>query len=94
MDNAWHGLHFPRAVGTICLVGSYDREIDLVESYAALVFSADATVRERAAREWCAWEDTHVSLTPGYAPSRRLRIRRFDCSLRVSLPITGGMPRF
>ena len=37
-------------------VGSYDRnrEIDPVDSYAALVFSADATVQERAAREWCA----------------------------------------
>jgi proline iminopeptidase len=48
-----------------------NREIDLADSYAALVFSADASVRERAACEWCAWEDTHVSLGPGYAPSRR-----------------------
>ncbi|HLY03057.1 MAG TPA: prolyl aminopeptidase [Candidatus Cybelea sp.] len=47
------------------------RGIDIVESYAALVFSADAGVRERAAREWCTWEDTHVSLAPGFVPSRR-----------------------
>jgi proline iminopeptidase len=60
-------------------VGSYDRnrEIDLADSYAALVFSADPTVRERAAREWCAWEDTHVSLTPGYVPSRRFEDPEF-----------------
>lgn len=65
------GCIFPEQWERFASVGSYDREMDLVESYAALVFSADATVRERAAREWCAWEDTHVSLTPGYAPSRR-----------------------
>jgi proline iminopeptidase len=67
------GCIFPEQWERFASVGSYDRNrgIDLVDSYAALVFSADATVRERAAREWCAWEDTHVSLTPGYAPSRR-----------------------
>jgi proline iminopeptidase len=43
----------------------------LVDVYAELVFSADPTVRELAAREWCSWEDTHVSLAPGYAPTRR-----------------------
>jgi proline iminopeptidase len=28
-------------------------------------------VRDRAAREWCAWEDAHVSLSPGHQPSPR-----------------------
>jgi proline iminopeptidase len=36
-----------------------------------MVFSPDPAERELAAREWCAWEDTHVSLAPGYVPSRR-----------------------
>ena len=27
--------------------------------------------RERAAREWCAWEDSHISLTPGHVPNQR-----------------------
>jgi proline iminopeptidase len=64
---------FPEQWERFASVGSGDRTpgINLVDRYAALVFSADAAIRERAAREWCAWEDTHVSLTPGYAPSRR-----------------------
>jgi proline iminopeptidase len=67
------GRIFPEQWERFASVGAYDRSrgVDLVDSYAALAFSADAAVRERAAREWCAWEDTHVSLTPGYAPSRR-----------------------
>jgi proline iminopeptidase len=44
---------------------------NLVDVYAALVFSSDAAVREQAAGAWCAWEDTHVSLAPGYSPNRR-----------------------
>lgn len=28
-------------------------------------------MRERAARQWCTWEDTHVSLMPGWAPDPR-----------------------
>ena len=47
------------------------RELPLVDAYAALLFDADPAVRDRAASEWCAWEDTHVSLTPGHAPNPR-----------------------
>jgi proline iminopeptidase len=28
-------------------------------------------VREHAARAWCTWEDTHVSLMPGWTPDPR-----------------------
>lgn len=45
------------------------RHLPLVDAYAALLFDADAGVRERAARAWCDWEDAHVSLTPGHQPS-------------------------
>jgi proline iminopeptidase len=31
----------------------------------------DPAVRDLAAREWCIWEDAHVSLTPGHAPNPR-----------------------
>jgi proline iminopeptidase len=67
------GRIFPEQWERFASVGSNDRnrEIGLVDRYAGLVFSADAAVREQAAREWCAWEDTHVSLAPGYAPNRR-----------------------
>ncbi|HEY3675216.1 MAG TPA: prolyl aminopeptidase [Candidatus Tumulicola sp.] len=43
----------------------------LPDVYADLVFCEDASTRELAAREWCAWEDTHVSLAPGFTPNPR-----------------------
>lgn len=51
--------------------GNPDRELRLPGLYNELLFHEDAAVRERAAREWCIWEDAHVSLAPGYAPNRR-----------------------
>ena len=47
------------------------QHLPLVDAYAALLFDADPAVREHAAREWCAWEDAHVSLTPGHQPNPR-----------------------
>ncbi len=47
------------------------RHLPLVDAYATLLFDEDSAVRERAAREWCAWEDTHVSLAPGHRPNPR-----------------------
>ncbi len=47
------------------------RHLPLVDAYAEMLFDPDPAVRERAALEWCAWEDAHVSLTPGSGPSSR-----------------------
>jgi proline iminopeptidase len=47
------------------------RGVPLVDAYARLLFDPDSDVREHAAREWCAWEDAHVSLTPGHVPNPR-----------------------
>ncbi len=47
------------------------RHLPLVDAYATLLFDADPAVREHAAREWCVWEDAHVSLTPGHRPNPR-----------------------
>jgi proline iminopeptidase len=47
------------------------RHMPLVDAYATLLFDPDPAVREHAAREWCAWEDSHVSLAPGRTPSKR-----------------------
>ena len=44
------------------------RHLPLVDAYAELLFDPDPVVRDHAAREWCAWEDSHVSLTPGHRP--------------------------
>lgn len=48
-----------------------ERDGDLAAAYARLLADPDPEVRERAALQWCRWEDTHVSLTPGWAPDRR-----------------------
>jgi proline iminopeptidase len=34
----------------------------LVDAYAALLADPDPEIRAQAARDWCAWEDVHVSL--------------------------------
>jgi proline iminopeptidase len=48
-----------------------DRDGNLAAAYARLLESDDPAVREQAARDWCAWEDTHVSLAPGWSPDPR-----------------------
>ena len=66
------------------------RHLPLVDAYAALLFDPDPAVREHAAREWCAWEDAHVSLAPGHRPHPRyedpaflLQARPVRCMLVV-----------
>jgi proline iminopeptidase len=48
-----------------------DRDGDLVEAYARLLADPDGDARERAARDWCDWEDAVVSLEPDYEPHPR-----------------------
>jgi proline iminopeptidase len=43
----------------------------IAAGYRRLLTDPDDGVREEAARAWCAWEDTHVSLRPGWAPDPR-----------------------
>jgi proline iminopeptidase len=43
----------------------------LIDAYYDRITHADASVREDAARAWCRWEDTHVSLDPAYLPNPR-----------------------
>jgi proline iminopeptidase len=47
------------------------RHLPIADAYATLLFDSDPEVRERAAREWCAWEDAHVSLSPDHRPDPR-----------------------
>ena len=47
------------------------RHLPLPDAYAELLGDDDPEVRDRAAREWCLWEDAHVSLKPGHQPSPR-----------------------
>ncbi|HET9029973.1 MAG TPA: prolyl aminopeptidase [Candidatus Aquilonibacter sp.] len=49
------------------------KDAHIVDAYAELLFDKDPSTCAAAAREWCAWEDAHVSLTPGHTPSRRFK---------------------
>jgi proline iminopeptidase len=73
------GRIFPRQWEKFAAVAANDpsQNASLVDSYARLVFSDDVAIRESAARGWCAWEDTHVSLSPGYTPNRRFEDSAF-----------------
>ncbi len=48
-----------------------DREGNLAAGYARLLGDPDPAIRDQAARHWCTWEDTHVSLMPGFEPDPR-----------------------
>ncbi|MFE6197045.1 prolyl aminopeptidase [Streptomyces sp. NPDC057838] len=54
-----------------------EREGDLADAYARMLADPDPAVRERAAREWCRWEDVHVSTHPGHRPDLRFEDPRF-----------------
>ena len=45
------------------------RDGNLAVGYSWLMESSDPAVREKAARDWCAWEDAVVSLEPGAKPN-------------------------
>ncbi|GAC1388279.1 MAG: prolyl aminopeptidase [Vulcanimicrobiaceae bacterium] len=49
----------------------------IVDAYAAMLFDDDPAVRDHAAREWCTWEDAHVSLTPNHKPNPRFENPEF-----------------
>lgn len=60
---------FPREWDTFAAaVPEQDRDGDLSAAYARLLASPDHAVTARAAQQWCSWEDTHVSLMPGWEP--------------------------
>ncbi|WP_315765121.1 MULTISPECIES: prolyl aminopeptidase [unclassified Bradyrhizobium] len=53
------------------------QHLPLTDAYATLLFDDDPKVRDRAAQEWCTWEDAHVSLHPGHLPNSRYEDPRF-----------------
>src|SRR5437870_8592085 len=54
-----------------------ERDGDLVAAYHRLLNQPDPTVREKAARDWCDWEDALLSLEPGYRHNARYDDPRF-----------------
>ncbi|WP_239154113.1 alpha/beta fold hydrolase [Amycolatopsis sp. FDAARGOS 1241] len=45
-----------------------ERDRDLSAAYSRLLHDPDPEVRAKAARRWCEWEDTYMSLAPDAAP--------------------------
>ncbi len=70
---------FPREWDTFAAaIPEQDRNGDLSAAYARLLANPDPQITDRAAAQWCAWEDTHVSLTPGWQPYLSLQDRQFQ----------------
>jgi proline iminopeptidase len=47
------------------------RDGSLAEAYNELLLDPDPAVHQKAAREWCAWEDTHARTRAGAPPDPR-----------------------
>lgn len=59
-------------------VPAAERDGDLSAAYARLLADPDPQLRARAAQQWCAWEDTHMSLAPGWGPNLSYRDPEFQ----------------
>jgi proline iminopeptidase len=58
-------------------VPAHERDGDLVGAYARLLTHTDHTVRERAARAWCDWEDALVAVNTNAPPDPRYADAQF-----------------
>lgn len=58
-------------------VPAADRDGSLVDAYSRLLHDSDPAVRERAARDWCTWEDAHVKVRGDQPPDPRYADRAF-----------------
>lgn len=73
------GRVFPHEWERFCShVPEAERNVDLSAAYARLLSNPDPAIHRKAALEWCLWKDTHVSLTPGWAPSPRYQEPEFS----------------
>jgi proline iminopeptidase len=76
------GRVFPREWERfVSVLAPDERNGDLSRAYARLLFDPDPDVRERAAFEWCVWEDTHVSLMPDWEPYYQVQDPRWRLSV-------------
>ncbi|HEV2034345.1 MAG TPA: prolyl aminopeptidase [Candidatus Dormibacteraeota bacterium] len=66
------GRYFPEQWGRFRDgVPAAERDGDLVAAYYRLLNDPDLAVREKAARDWCRWEDTHVAVRSDHRPDPR-----------------------
>ncbi|MGP3948897.1 prolyl aminopeptidase [Streptomyces sp. 7N604] len=52
-------------------VPAAERSGSLVDAYGRLLHDPDPAVREKAARDWCAWEDSHIAVRADHKPDPR-----------------------
>jgi proline iminopeptidase len=72
------GRFFPEAWERFCGgVPPAERNGCLADAYARLLNDADPAIREKAARDWCAWEDSHAAIRPDRRPDRRYEDPKF-----------------
>lgn len=57
-----------------------ERDGDLVAAYYRLLLNSDPAVCEKAARDWCLWEDAHVAGASDHRPDARYEDARFRLS--------------
>lgn len=62
-------------------VPAAERDGNLAAAYSRLLHDPDPAVRDKAARDWCDWEDAHVATVPGHQPDPRY----LDPRLRLRL---------
>lgn len=66
------GRYFPEHWERFCEgVPPGDRQGDLAAAYYRLLQSSEPAVREKAAYDWCRWEDSHVAVRPEHQPNPR-----------------------
>ena len=72
------GRYFPEAWARFKDgVPAAERDGDLVAAYYQLLNDPDPAVCEKAARDWCRWEDTHVAARSDHRPDPRYDDPRF-----------------
>jgi proline iminopeptidase len=68
----WAGRLFPEQWARfVAGVPEAGRDGDLVGAYSRRLHHPDAAVRERAAADWCRWEDAHVRVRADHGPDPR-----------------------
>jgi proline iminopeptidase len=79
IDWLYHGVgrFFPQEWARFRAAAGASAGDDLVAAYHRLLSDPDPAVAEQAARDWCTWEDTVVSLEDGWQPHPRYADPRF-----------------
>ena len=62
------GRIFPERWAQLVAVAQPQPEERVIDACYRLVRDPDPVIRARVAQAWCDWENTHISLNPGYRP--------------------------